>query len=105
MSSTFTRKREDFCCENCGAKISGNGYTNHCSTCLYSKHVDVNPGDRKNSCGGLMKPISVELKKGSYVIVHRCIKCATEKRNKSAEEDSMEAILAVAKSFAEKGGR
>ena len=26
--------------------MKGNGYTNHCPKCLWSKHVDINPGDR-----------------------------------------------------------
>ena len=37
---TFIRKTEDFICENCGAVVVGNGYTNHCPACLYSKHVE-----------------------------------------------------------------
>ncbi|HYC79501.1 MAG TPA: RNHCP domain-containing protein, partial [Candidatus Binatia bacterium] len=53
----FQRTPENFVCENCGTKVSGNGYTNHCPNCLYSKHVDNNPGDRLNKCHGLMEPI------------------------------------------------
>lgn len=36
----FTRVIEDFICENCGTEVKGNGYTNHCPKCLWSKHVD-----------------------------------------------------------------
>lgn len=104
MSSRFIRRKEDFLCENCSTKVQGGGYTNHCPHCLYSKHVDVNPGDRKNSCKGLMEPVSVEQKNGVYVIVHRCLKCGAEKRNRAARNDSVEALLAVAVSFAKKAG-
>ena len=41
---------EDFICENCGKDVEKSSYTarDHCPYCLYSKHVDINPGDRKN---------------------------------------------------------
>ena len=73
MAKRFQRKIEDFVCANCGAKIKGNGYTNHCPACLWSKHVDINPGDRASVCGGLMKPIDIELKKGKYVLLYSFI--------------------------------
>ena len=91
-------------CENCGVKVRGDGYTNHCPHCLYSKHVDVNPGDRKSLCGGLMEPTAVEHKNGAYVIVHRCRKCGAKKGNLAAKNDSVEALLAVAVAFARKVG-
>ena len=69
MSATFIRKTEDFVCENCGQEVKGNGYTNHCPRCLYSKHVDINPGDRASDCGGLMKPVAVELRHGERIII------------------------------------
>jgi hypothetical protein len=105
MSKRFIRRKEDFVCEKCGSRVVGDGFTNHCPHCLYSKHVDVNPGDRGNPCGGLMEPVSVESKTGSCAIVHRCTKCGAEKKNKSARNDSQEAILAVARSFAKKEKR
>ena len=62
------RMIQDFDCERCGhlegqnkfspsvlefsvltrfvSSQERNGYTNHCSQCLWSKHVDINPGDR-----------------------------------------------------------
>ena len=78
MSSTFIRTTEDFICENCGREVKGNGYTNHCPYCLYSKHVDVNPGDRAADCGGLMKPVAVELRKGERIIIHECDICEVQ---------------------------
>lgn len=89
----FQRTIEDFLCEKCGFEVRGSGYTNHCPKCLWSKHVDVNPGDRLSQCGGMMEPVSVETKNGNYVIIHRCIKCGHEKRNKASKDDNFEAIL------------
>ena len=94
----FNRNIENFTCENCGTMVQGNGYTNHCPNCLYSKHVDINPGDRLADCGGLMEPISLEMKNGEYTIIHRCTKCGHTRRNKTSENDNFEAILKLSKS-------
>ncbi|MEK7630948.1 MAG: RNHCP domain-containing protein [Patescibacteria group bacterium] len=88
----FQRKIEDFVCERCGTRVEGNGYTNHCPKCLWSKHVDVNPGDRSAVCKGLMKPVGVEEKSGKYNIVYHCRVCAKTIKNKVAPEDDMEMI-------------
>jgi hypothetical protein len=89
----FTRTIEDFTCQHCGAKVLGNGYTNHCPLCLWSKHVDVNPGDRANECGGMMKPMGVEMEQGEFVILHKCEKCGSTKRNKTDKIDDLNKIL------------
>ena len=95
MSSTFRRKKEDFECEQCGVKVVGDGYTNHCPECLISKHVDIFPGDRAERCGGLMPAVGWELDHGATVIVHRCSRCGLEKKNKAAANDKLEALLAA----------
>lgn len=95
MSETFQRNIEDFDCEHCGAHIKGSGYTNHCSRCLWSKHVDVYPGDREADCGGLMEPVRVETRRNSHVIVHRCITCGHEHPNKILEGDNFEVLLQI----------
>ncbi|TAL49274.1 RNHCP domain-containing protein [Patescibacteria group bacterium] len=87
-SRKFQRTKEDFTCERCGFFVRGSGYTNHCPQCLWSKHVDVNPGDREARCQGLMEPVGVELKGGEYTILHRCVSCGFEKRNKAAKDDN-----------------
>lgn len=64
-------------------------YRNHCPFCLSSLHVDEQtPGDRKSTCHGIMKAFRVKFsgKKG-WQIVHKCMKCGTEKVNKIAEGD------------------
>ena len=57
MTKKFQRTKEDFTCEKCNLVVNGSGYTNHCPRCLWSKHVDVNPGDRQATCQGFMEPV------------------------------------------------
>jgi Zn finger protein HypA/HybF involved in hydrogenase expression len=97
MSLKFQRNIENFKCENCGNEVVGNGYTNHCPKCLYSKHVDINPGDRASSCGGLMEPVSIEKKNGEERIIHRCKKCGFEKANKIQKDDNFDLIVEISK--------
>jgi hypothetical protein len=91
----FQRNIEDFVCEHCGKVVKGNGYTNHCPYCLWSKHVDVNPGDRANDCQGMMEPIDVEFKNGKKFLIHKCEKCGFEKNNKVQEEDNLDKVLEI----------
>ncbi|HBB38121.1 MAG TPA: hypothetical protein DEP63_00180 [Candidatus Magasanikbacteria bacterium] len=91
----FQRTKEDFTCERCGFFVRGSGYTNHCSQCLWSKHVDVNPGDREATCHGLMEPVEVGTKNGEYIILHRCTTCGFEKRNRASKDDSFDAIVKI----------
>lgn len=93
----FQRCEEDFVCEKCGEKVQGNGYTNHCPKCLWSKHVDIYPGDRAAACGGMMEPVDLILKAGKYYLLHRCVKCGLERKNKLAAEDDLETALQIAK--------
>ena len=92
----FTKRDEEFVCENCGKKVLKLGYTSrdHWPHCLYSKHVDNMPGDREAECRGLLKPVQVELdsKKG-YVIIYKCEKCGAIRKNKSAIDDDMDLLI------------
>ncbi|HTX82092.1 MAG TPA: RNHCP domain-containing protein [Streptosporangiaceae bacterium] len=36
--------------------LTSGSYRNHCPVCLWSKHLDVGPGDRLSGCGGRMRP-------------------------------------------------
>lgn len=92
---SFIRNKEDFKCEHCGLFVEGNGYTNHCPQCLYSKHVDNFPGDRSNACGGLMKPVRIEKVGKDYTIIHKCVICGIEKPNKAVKEDNFQMIVQV----------
>lgn len=93
----FQRRTEDFRCEQCGFLVVGDGYTNHCPRCLYSKHVDIFPGDRLESCGGLMEPISCVKENGQERLVQRCRSCGKVRKNKVQSEDDFEALLALAR--------
>jgi hypothetical protein len=93
----FTKTVEDFNCAHCGAVVRGNGYTNHCPHCLWSRHVDENPGDRAATCGGMMCPISVAPDGARFVITHRCEICGKVKRQRTSDNDDMDAIIALSK--------
>lgn len=95
MGRRFTRTVGDFVCENCNTSVKGNGYTDHCPCCLYSKHVDINPGDRDCDCQGLMEPVAVEIKRGEYRIHYKCLDCGYTHQVRSSSEDSFEAILSL----------
>lgn len=95
MSSQFIKTKENFTCEKCGIFVASNGYTNHCPECLWSKHVDVFPGDRAEKCCGMMEPIGIEVKNKEYTITHKCVKCGHTKPNKSVPEDNFDMITQV----------
>jgi rubrerythrin len=101
MGRKFQRRIEDFTCEQCGQVVKGSGFTNHCPVCLWSKHVDINPGDREEDCQGLMEPIAIERQKDGYRIKFRCTLCGMERWNKSAPEDDFDMLLKIAKASVE----
>lgn len=90
---------EDFVCEHCGNKVTKLGYTarDHCPFCLYSKHVDINPGDRLNTCKGLLIPIKIEKFKNTYKIIYKCDKCHTIHKNIMANDDDFSLIIALSR--------
>jgi hypothetical protein len=91
----FTMKDEEFICEQCNKLVSKLNYTarDHCPYCLYSKHVDINPGDRQNTCLGLLKPIGIEKFKNTYKIIYKCTKCNKLHKNIMANDDDMNLII------------
>jgi hypothetical protein len=44
-----------------------------------------------------MEPIVVSVKKDTYILTHRCIRCGHEKKNKTQEGDDFEALLKIVK--------
>ena len=99
----FTKNDGGFICQHCGKAVAPLGYSsrNHCPFCLWSLHLDVNPGDRESDCGGPMQPIKAEpdAKRG-YILTHRCTKCGALRRNKTAHEakvrpDDLRKIIAL----------
>lgn len=86
---------EEFICENCHKKVEKLNYTarDHCPYCLYSKHVDIFPGDRKNNCKGLLKPIDIEKYKNTYKLIYKCSKCNKIHKNIVAIDDDFNKII------------
>lgn len=95
----FNMIDENFICENCGMEVTKLGYTarDHCPNCLYSKHLDINPGDRKNTCHGLMEPVGIEKYKNSYKIIYNCTKCHKKHKNIMANDDNFDLIIKLSK--------
>ena len=87
---------ESFTCLNCKQKVNVLRYTarDHCPNCLYSVHLDINPGDRASNCKGILVPKGIEKsKKGDYKILYKCSKCGKETKNIKAFDDNMEKII------------
>ncbi len=83
----FTKNDSAFVCRHCGRSVEpmGTSSRNHCPFCLWSLHVDINPGDRANTCGGEMRPIRTEPdSRRGFIIIHKCEKCGEIRRNRAA---------------------
>ncbi len=93
----FVKRDEQFICENCNKEVEPLNYTtrDHCPFCLYSKHVDINPGDRANNCKGLLKPIGIEKYKDTFKIIYKCEKCGETHKNIIAKDDDMDKIIEI----------
>lgn len=93
----FNELDEGFICDNCHSKVDPLKYSSrdHCPNCLYSKHVDINPGDRENPCQGLLKPIGIEKYKDTYKILYECVKCHKTHKNIIAKDDDMNRIIEI----------
>ena len=91
----FNMLDEEFICDNCKKKVNKLNYSarDHCPNCLYSKHVDINPGDRANECHGLLIPIGIEKYKNTYKIIYKCNKCNTIHKNIAAIDDNFDEII------------
>ncbi len=91
----FNMIDEKFICEHCQKEVSVLGYTarDHCPYCLYSKHVDILPGDRSNSCHGLLVPIGIEKYKDTFKIIYKCDTCKKLHKNIMANDDNMDKII------------
>lgn len=102
----FVKKDEEFECVVCKRNVGKLKYTSrdHCNYCLHSLHVDITPGDRLNTCHGVLEPISIETHSKKQQIVYRCKKCGSIVKNVVADDDSRDEIYKVARKFAINGG-
>ena len=90
-----------FRCRNCGQMVfpdhAGTSYRNHCPLCLHSLHLDAVPGDRKESCGSVMEPIAVWVRKGGeWALIHRCRGCGAIRSNRIAADDNAVLLISIA---------
>lgn len=88
-----------FDCVRCGRAVPAHpagSYRNHCPRCLWSRHVDVAPGDRAAQCRAPMEPAGVDHsgKKG-YILIHRCTRCGAQDRNKLAPDDDFDVVISL----------
>ncbi|MEG2348185.1 MAG: RNHCP domain-containing protein [Clostridia bacterium] len=92
----------EFICQNCSQKVEKLNYTSrdHCNYCLCSLHVDITPGDRLNTCRGMLVPINIEInsKKGE-VVVYKCSKCGAIIKNIVAKDDNKEKIYKIIENY------
>ena len=98
---SFTKTVENFICEHCNHTNNGSGFTDHCEQCLWSKHVDIDPGDRAQSCGGMMEPVETETKNTELRIKNKCVKCGFERWAPLLPQDNFDVVLAVSKKMEE----
>ena len=89
QTKRFQKNDEGFVCGNCGREVLPllSSSRNHCPFCLWSRHLDVLPGDRAATCGGMMRPVKVEPdSRRGLVIIHRCEVCGCLRRNKAVPD-------------------
>ena len=93
-----------FRCAHCRVWVTINDYIgtknrNHCNYCLWSKHVDIKKGDRKESCHGGMRPAGLTFKQEGYgrqgelMLIHQCATCEKVSINRIAADDDNEAVM------------
>lgn len=95
----FNMIDEKFNCLVCGRSVDKLVYTarDHCPYCLCSMHVDINPGDRLNTCMGLLKPIGIEKYRDTYKIIYKCLKCGEIHKNIMVNDDNMDLIIELSR--------
>ena len=91
-----------FICTHCGEGVrfgpgTGTRHRNHCPQCLWSRHLDITPGDRRSSCRGAMEPVAVLGRRdGEWQIVHQCSKCGRLVANRIAGDDNESLLVSLA---------
>lgn len=92
---------ETFRCIKCRNTVASHAFgttqRNHCNQCLWSRHVDNFPGDRKAPCGGPMEPLAVFVASdGEWMLIHRCKSCGVLHENRIAGDDNLMLLIAIA---------
>jgi hypothetical protein len=90
-----------FRCTHCRLDVPtdapGTRHRNHCPTCLWSRHLDVSPGDRSARCAAAMEPIAVSVRDDDeWQLVHRCRGCEALRVNRIAGDDNPHSLIRLA---------
>jgi predicted RNA-binding Zn-ribbon protein involved in translation (DUF1610 family) len=101
---------QNFKCRNCGffvtqnRELSGVNNRNHCPRCLWSRHMDITPGDRKSDCLSRMEPVGLTVKHvnkkygcavGELMVIHVCTGCGKVSINRIAADDDPDVIHTI----------
>ena len=105
----FQRNDSGFVCRQCGREVPPLVVSSrdHCPSCLWSLHVDINPGDRACGCLGGLEPMTAvpDAKKG-FVIVYKCRKCGEIRRCRTAPDDDKDLVIELtSRQFSYRGHR
>ena len=100
-SSRESDQQDAYRCRRCKLMVShlalGTQHRNHCPSCLWSIHVDQNPGDRRSDCLALMEPIAIWVQpRGEWSLVHRCHGCGALNSNRIAGDDNAFVLMSLA---------
>ncbi len=97
----YSEVEMSFICINCGITVPvsavGTAHRNHCPHCLWSRHVDLNRGDRLSVCRGRMEPVSICESKGEWSLIHRCEKCGSLRSNRISGDDNTAEMIKIFK--------
>ena len=95
MQKQFSVNNESFECDNCGKTVSKHPTSSrdHCNYCLFGKHVDENPGDRANTCKGVLEPIGIKRRSDKLQIAYKCRQCGETVFNVAAPDDDEQALI------------
>ncbi|MCA9282368.1 MAG: RNHCP domain-containing protein [Phycisphaeraceae bacterium] len=101
MSRKSRRETNAFTCIHCRNTVDpdsfGTKHRNHCPFCLWSRHVDDEPGDRRCACRSPMEPMAIAVREdGEWAIIHRCTGCSTLRTNRIAGDDRELPLLVLA---------
>jgi ribosome biogenesis GTPase len=89
---------DSFRCVKCKSQVDTVSFgTTQRPQCLWSRHVDDFPGDRKSACGGPMEPLAVFVAQGGeWMLIHRCKSCNLLHENRIAGDDSVMLLMSIA---------
>ena len=98
---SHVKPSSSFRCVHCRLDVPtdapGTAHRNHCPNCLWSRHLDIDPGDRESDCLASMEPIAITVRKdGEWVLIHRCNGCGTLSSNRIAGDDNPLLLVRIA---------